>query len=58
MLALKVTIELALILALLYGFYHEAEVINWEDRKAAELKETVKVLKWYMRKKVQEWQSE
>ncbi len=56
MFALKVTIELALILALLYGFYHEAEVIDWEDRKLADIKEAVKVLKWYARKKVQEWQ--
>lgn len=58
MFALKVMIELALILALLYGFYHETEVIAWEDRKLADIKEAVKVLKWYMRKKVQKWQSE
>lgn len=58
MFALKVMIELALILALLYGFYHETEVTAWEDRKLADIKEAVKVLKWYMRKKVQKWQSE
>ncbi len=58
MFALKITIELALILALLYGFYHESEVIAWEDRKLADIKEMVKVLKWYARKKAQEWQSE
>ncbi len=57
MFALKVTIELALILALLYGFYHEAEVIAWEDKKLADIKEAVKILKWYMRKKVRTWQS-
>lgn len=58
MFVLKVGIELCVIFALLYGFYHETEVIAWEDRKLADIKEAVKVLKWYMRKKVQKWQSE
>lgn len=56
MFALKVGIELLVILLLLYGFYHEAEVIAWEDRKLADIKEAVKVLKWYARKKVRAWQ--
>lgn len=56
MFALKVGIELLVILLLLYGIYHETEVIDWEDRKLADIKEAVKVLKWYARKKVRAWQ--
>lgn len=57
MFALKVILELAAIFLLLYGFYREDDVIAWEDRKAAEIKEINLVMSQYIRKKVREWQS-
>lgn len=57
MFALKVVLELAAIFLLLYGFYHEKEVIVWEDKKAAEIKEINLILSQYIRKKVKAWRS-
>jgi hypothetical protein len=45
MFALKVTLELAAIFLLLYGFYREDDVIAWENKKAAEIKEINLILK-------------
>lgn len=58
MFALKVMLELAAIFLLLYGFYREDDVIAWEDKKAAEIKEINLILSQYIRKKVKAWRSE
>ena len=57
MFALKVILELAAIFLLLYGFYHERDVIAWENKKIAEIKEINLVLGQYFRKKVKAWRS-
>lgn len=57
MFALKVILELAAIFLLLYGFYREDDVIAWEDKKIAEIKEINLVLGQYFRKKVKAWRS-
>ncbi len=57
MFALKVMLELAAIFLLLYGFYHEKEIIAWEDKKVAEIKEINLIMSQYIRKKVKAWRS-
>lgn len=57
MFALKVILELAAIFLLLYGFYHEDDVIAWENKKIAEIKEINLIMSQYIRKKVNAWRS-
>lgn len=57
MFALKVMMELAAIFLLLYGFYREDDVIAWEDKKAAEIKEINLIMSQYIRKKVKAWRN-
>ena len=41
--------------AVLYGVYHEQELIAWEDRAIAWIKEFNEIMGQYLRKKVLKW---
>jgi len=41
--------------AVLYGVYHEQELIDWEDRAIARIKEFNEIMGQYLRKKVLKW---